>query len=47
MSVKPNGLLMFGIVFRNKVSDRVKQRARSKTYKFWITRDESSVSKAA
>jgi hypothetical protein len=31
MSVKPNGLLMFGIVFRNKVSDRVKQRARSKT----------------
>jgi hypothetical protein len=24
------------------VSDRVKQRARSKTYKFWITRDESS-----
>jgi hypothetical protein len=29
-------------VFRNKVSDRVKQRERSKTYKFWITRDESS-----
>ncbi len=30
-SVKPNGLLMFWIVFHNKVSDRVKQRARSKT----------------
>ena len=26
MSVKPNGLMMFGIVLRNKVSDRVKQR---------------------
>ena len=29
-------------MFRNKVSDRVKQRVRSKTYKFWITHDESS-----
>jgi IS1 family transposase len=29
-------------VFHNKVSDRVKQRERSKTCKFWITRDESS-----
>ncbi len=29
-------------MFRNKVSDRVNQRARSETYQFRITRDESS-----
>ncbi len=29
-------------MFRNKVSDRVKQRGAVQNYKFWITRDESS-----